>query len=233
MNKHYFILVRYSLFIFLCPSLTFCDISTDNQEVTEKEPSATPAKASCMDEQENIYPLVKIGDQVWMAQNLKLTQANCADAIPMRFTNGIERGPGVKFYDGSARYAYYNNDPDLGFGVIYSYAAIQQCDLCPSGFRLPTKADFEVLLNNYEGKIEAAKALLKGGKSGFNAEMGGRIDSYGSGLAGSLGFWWTTDLENDLQNNSKVYNFELSSRGIVKIKPQDPRVGNYVRCIKQ
>lgn len=215
---------RYSLFIFLCSSLIFCDINPKNSEIT---------KETCTDAQGNVYPLIKIGDQVWMVQNLKLTKTSCADSTTMRFTNGIERGPDVKFYDGSARYAYYNNNPELRFGVLYSYESIQQCDLCPTGFRLPTKADFEVLINNFRDKIEAGKALLKDGESGFNVEMGGRIDSYRSGLGGSYGFWWTSDLEEYPQYKIGVYNFELSTRGIVKIKPQDYRVGNYVRCIQQ
>jgi len=224
-------MLRSYLLIFLCTFFFSCQKTVD-QEIKSTE-KTSPLTSTCSDSDGNVYPLVSIGDQVWMAENLRLTTPNCEDATTMRFTNGIERGPGVAFYDGGNRYAYYNNNPDLAYGVIYSYQAIQQCELCPSGFRLPTKADFEGLIAELGGKAPAGQALLKFGKSGFNAEIGGRIDDYGSVLAGNIGFWWTTEIEDHPLNKHNVYNFELSSKGIVKIKPQDGRVGNYVRCIKE
>ncbi|GAB5551746.1 MAG: hypothetical protein Sapg2KO_13370 [Saprospiraceae bacterium] len=188
---------------------------------------------TCKDSEGNVYPLVQIGDQVWMAKNLKLTVPKCKDDRTMQFTNGLERGPGVAFYDGGTRYAYYNNNPDLDYGVIYSYQAIQKCELCPSGFRLPIKTDFEKLISTLGGKTAAGKALLKSGDSGFNAEIGGRIDDYGSVLGGRIGFWWTTSIEDHPENQLNIYNFEVTSDGILKIIPQYYRVGNYVRCIKE
>ncbi len=208
-----------------------CGCQTEDLPADKPSTTANSFIETITDTEGNSYPLVKIGDQVWMAENLRLTTTNCTDSIQMRFTNGIERGPGVSFYDGKARYAYYNNNPDLGYGVIYSYGAIFQCDLCPSGFRLPTKADFEQLIASFSDPVQAGKSLLSTGESGFNAKPVGRIDDYGSVLAEQIGFWWTTDAE-DHPTRVSVYNFELSAKGVLKIKAQDPRVGNYVRCIK-
>jgi len=154
-------MLRNFLFLLLGMFIISC------QSASKQAPNSTAkhisTAATCKDSDGNVYPVVTIGDQVWMAENLRLTRPNCEDEATMHFTNGIERGPGVAFYDGGNRYAYYNNDPDLAYGVIYSYRAILQCELCPSGFRLPNKADFEILIDHLGGKISAGKALLQSG----------------------------------------------------------------------
>lgn len=181
----------------------------------------------------NVYPTIAIGKQVWMAENLRNTTFNCGDSIQVMFTNGIERGPDVRFYDGKARFAYYENKKELGYGVIYSYSAITKCSVCPDGFRIPTKSDWEELLTYLGGKEKAGKQLLKNGSSGFNAQMGGRIDSYGSVLGGRLGHYWCIDINPDITSDYvKVYIFEVINNGAVRLVAQDSRVGNYVRCMQ-
>lgn len=224
-------MLRNLLFLLFGTFFFSCQSASEQAPNSSAKPIST--SATCKDSEGNVYPVVTIGDQVWMAENLRLTRPNCEDAATMQFTNGIERGPGVAFYDGGNRYAYYNNNPALAYGVIYSYRAIQQCTLCPAGFRLPTKTDYEALIAELGGKISTAQALLKSGKSGFNAEIGGRIDDYGSVLGDKIGFWWTTDAEGHPSSKLNIYNFELSRDGVVKLKQQDYRVGNYVRCIKK
>lgn len=180
-----------------------------------------------------VYPTVIIGQQTWMAKNLNKTQFNCDSNIVVKFTNGIERGPGVAFYDGKPRYAYYNNSPQNNYGVIYNYSVLQHCQLCPAGYRLPTKADWEQLIHALGGESAAPTALLPGGNSGFNAEMCGRIDNDGSVLGDEIGFWWSTDLLDRTQEIVEAQVFEIGIQGYVKIKGQDIRTGNYIRCIKE
>lgn len=189
--------------------------------------------APCTDEEGNVYETIAIGSQIWMAENLKNTKIDCEKESPIQFTNGIERGPNVKFYDGTPRYAYYNNNSKLDFGVLYNFSAIQKCNLCPKGYRIPTKADWEELIDELGGMSVAGKKLIKGGISRFNAKMGGRIDDYGSVLSGSLGFWWSIDLSPSSIKKPEVYVFELTHQGIIRIKGQDIRVGNSIRCLKE
>lgn len=227
----FFNLMLLCISLFLCFS---CNVSNDKNTNELSIKKSNPIREEAVvDLAGNEYPVVKIGDQIWMSENLRLTKTECYDAVEMQFTSGIEKGPDVKFYDGQARFAYYNNDPQLGLGVIYSYKAVKNCKLCPTGFRIPTKTDFEQLSRTLGGTIAAGKAMLKKGGSGFNAEIGGRIDSYGSVMAGSFGFWWTSDKVSTFGDPEKVYIFELTNDGVIKILPQDYRIGNYVRCIKE
>ena len=148
----------------------------------------------------NTYPTVVIGKQTWMAKDLITTTSFCNNQDSLVFTNGIERGPYVKFSDTTVyRYAYYNNRLDSIAGVLYSYKVIRDCPLCPEGYRIPTKADWEELVDELGGASEAGEKLKINGSSGLDLCICGWIDFYGSVYRGRAGWWWTSDLDSTLQ----------------------------------
>lgn len=208
----------------------FLYCNTSNTEAVSQE--AMKAGEPIKDTDGRVYPTIRIGRQTWMAENLQKTNIPCLENKQALFADGLEQGPDVKFYDGTLRYAYYNNDPTLGWGVIYNFAVIQHCQICPPGYKIPSKADWEALVQELEGMSVAAPKLLKNGSSGFNADLYGRIDSYGSVLGGKCGFWWSSDLQIVDSDKPEAFTFEIAHPGFIKIKRQDIRSGNYVRCIK-
>jgi uncharacterized protein (TIGR02145 family) len=102
----------------------------------------------------NVYRTVRIGNQYWTAENLRTTKYNNGSSI------------------GSACY-FYKNTTDAAakkkWGALYTDAAANSGKLAPTGWRVPTRADWDTLLNyltthgyNYDGttKVEmTAKAL--------------------------------------------------------------------------
>ena len=64
------------------------------------------------------------------------------------------------------------------YGYLYDFETAQS--VCPVGWHLPSKSEFETLLKNVKAMSKNAySALIKGGKSGFSAILGGWIGSGG------------------------------------------------------
>jgi uncharacterized protein (TIGR02145 family) len=183
------------------------------------------------------YPTVKIGNQCWMSQNLRVS----------RKPNGIDPISGVFYKD-----ATYYKGANAAYGAHYSWTAAMNgataasgTDLvqgiCPKGFHLPTKkmwSELETWLstagNGGAGAWPAPKMRGTTSTSGFNALMNG---SWGYALNDQKygAFWtasddgsdkgWYVGLEDGL-NPSVVRGFILFSGYAPK------STGLSVRCVK-
>lgn len=191
--------------------------------------SLTAQTGKVKDSEGHSYETVKIGDHVWMAQNLNTEKASCKGAAKMTFANGSERGKDATFQDGTPHFAYYQNRPELEFGALYNQSAILQCEVCPSGYRIPTKAEWEALAQHLGGVDKAGAKLKRGGSSGFNADMMGHLDMSGSALEGKVVAWWGM-----AKDGSAAYTVELKADGTLTLYEEgNEKWGNYVRCVKE
>jgi len=115
-----------------------------------------------------VYKTVKIGEQTWFAENLAYK---------------INPDPSGQEYDP----AHVEK-----FGRLYIWE--DALDACPAGWHLPSKEEFETLLQNVggEGK-EAYEQLIPGGGSGFSVLMGGWRNNNGAdGNIGNYANFWST-----------------------------------------
>jgi uncharacterized protein (TIGR02145 family) len=89
----------------------------------------------------NIYKTVQIGNQVWMAENLKVTLCGSGKNLP----NVQDQQQWQEME--SPAYCWYDNNPDnkLIYGALYNFYAVSECELCPSGWRVATPEDWEEL----------------------------------------------------------------------------------------
>jgi uncharacterized protein (TIGR02145 family) len=100
---------------------------------------------SVTDNDGNMYKTVKIGTQVWMAENLRTTHYNDGSAIPLKVISDVEwknlTTPG---------YCWYNNDSatySKQYGALYNWYVVETGKLCPSGWRVPTDTVWKTMEN--------------------------------------------------------------------------------------
>ena len=106
----------------------------------------------------NVYRTIVIGQQEWMAENLKTTQ----------FRNGT---PILNILDmkaweknvSTAGWAYYDNDEtnDAVYGKLYNWFAVSDSQgLCPEGWHIPSDNEWNMLID-YLGGAESAGCKMK------------------------------------------------------------------------
>jgi uncharacterized protein (TIGR02145 family) len=150
----------------------------------------------------NIYHTVKIGTKVWMVENLKTTKYLNGDPIP----NVIDNTE----WENTRTGAYSDYDNSSGNSTIYGrlynyYAVVDSCQLCPTGWHVPSDEEWTILTTYLGGEdIAGGKLKAKGttywlspntgatNESGFTALPGGyRIGNGQFEYIGHSGWWWT------------------------------------------
>lgn len=147
-------------------------------------PPNIPAN-TVMDIDGNSYTYVAIGTQTWMSENLKTTKYADGTSIPHITDNSTWANLGDNNTDKA--YCFYNNDPNLGYGALYSYAAATNGDnsgvnvqgVCPTGWHLPSDADWTLL-----------ETYLDDNGYAYNGETGNGIWDIGKSIATKTD--WTT-----------------------------------------
>ncbi len=93
----------------------------------------------------NTYKVVKIGNQYWMAENLKVTHYRNGDSIPTTYPSNKNIGTG-----GILAYQWIvNHDPNYlkDWGRVYTFgAAIDPRGLAPEGWHIPSVAEYQQLM---------------------------------------------------------------------------------------
>ena len=108
----------------------------------------------------NIYTTVTIGTQIWMKENLNTTKYSDDSNIQnvTSSTTWINLTSGI--------YCDYNNNPfnSRAYGRLYNWYAVNTGKLCPSGWHVPSDADWTTLVNylvgngyNYDGTASGNK----------------------------------------------------------------------------
>lgn len=155
----------------------------------------------------NVYTSIKIGNQVWMKENLKTTQ----------YTNHTPVG-----------HREYNNKSSnrSTYGALYSWNSVKTGMLAIPGWHVPTDAEWNTL-NTYLGANAGGKLKEEGSvhwispntgatnESKFGAFPGGFLNTSGSfsGL-GSIGYWWTSTAT--LSSSAYVYDIMYNSANLYR-----------------
>lgn len=190
----------------------------------------------------NVYRTVKIGDQWWMAENLKVTHYRNGDTIP----NVTDDSEWANLSTGA--WCVYGNDESNAdtYGYLYNlYAVDDSCNIAPKGWHVPTDEEWKTLEMHlgmsqseaddygYRGTDEGGKLKETGtthwnspnngatNESGFSALPGGY--RYLNGDFKYMGyyayFWSSTEYYSDLAwgryldcGSSGVYRYNFAKQ---------------------
>ena len=105
-----------------------------------------PVYGTMTDIDGNVYTTITLGTQTWMLENLKVTRYRNGDSI-LHVTD--EAGwRNMKLGTDRGAWCHYNNDTgyESVYGKLYNwYAATDTRNIAPEGWRVPTKADWDIL----------------------------------------------------------------------------------------
>ena len=149
----------------------------------------------------NSYNTVQIGQQCWMAENLKTTHLNNGVSIPL-VQDSTSWGN-----SSSAAYCYYNLS---SYGCLYNYYAVDGNQLCPSGWHVPAYDEvFTELYNSLEGASVGGKMKTTGTTYWLSPNEGATNSSGFSARGG--GYRWTSNSEANYLNVKEYGLFWIST----------------------
>ena len=223
------------------------NINNDNIELNGRYQVVLNYKISpkgVMDGDGNVYKTVVIGKQEWFAENLRISKYNDGTPIP----NVIDNTQWSNL--NTCAWSYYNNDENNNarYGKLYNWYAVSNSangnkNVCPTGWHVPTDAEWTAL-TDYLGGTNAAGGKMKEvgttnwnspntdatNKSGFTGLLGGYRSTIGNyNYFGIYGNWWSST-ENATGNAWARYLYYGSGgagRGFSNKKD-----GLSVRCLR-
>jgi uncharacterized protein (TIGR02145 family) len=202
-----------------------------------------PGNETMTDADGNSYRTVQMGNQCWMASDLNrgvartetqyCNTANDCDGANEQCSHGQCSGP----LNDTIVYKYcQDNATSCDSCAAYRWHEVMQGGeagtrgVCPSGWRIPTRSDWQVLATAYNGR---SNELLKFyGNSGFEGRVcgykrDGTTNWQGKGTLSM--FWAATDTSDTEAYRVTIVRDEPD----VRIAPVDKNFGHYVRCIRE
>jgi uncharacterized protein (TIGR02145 family) len=204
-----------------------------------------------------VYKTVKIGTQVWMAENLRTTKFNDGTEIPLVVESSL--------WDTliTPSYCWYENGAEpygTTYGALYNWYSVETDKLCPTGWHVPSDAEWTTFINylsingyGFEGSgDDIAKSIsgtngwrssptpgapgndkLTNNSSGFNGFPAGLRGRGGFSLRGRFTCWWSST------GGTSAYAVDFNDIYLSHITPRPGQgydlsgTGYSVRCVKE
>lgn len=188
----------------------------------------------------------KIGNQIWMTQNLDVETYRNGDPIPQ--VQDTKEWKKLK----TGAWCYYENNTENGkiFGKIYNWYAVNDPrGLAPKGWHVPTEQEWAKIAEfteNHTNPESGTKLKSKTGWKDYEAKgkkiLGNGTDTYGfnaqaGGMRSDLGnfklineecWWWTATEKQFMGWCFGLRAWETSALRTADLKAK----GFYVRCVK-
>jgi uncharacterized protein (TIGR02145 family) len=193
----------------------------------------------------NFYPSIIINGQEWMQKNLAVSKYRNGDPIP----TGLDDATWSVTTSGA--YAIYNNEiaNNTLYGKLYNWYAVNDSrGLCPTGWHVPSDAEWNIFIANLGGdevaggKMKSIGTIQAGNglwqepntdatnESGFTGLPAGyRLNGGTFDNIGYNGLWWSSSeyYTTYAWYRDLYYYYGAASRAI-----SDKKVGLSLRCLR-
>lgn len=202
--------------------------------------TASVATGSVTDVDGNAYSTITIGNQIWMASNLRTTKYNDGTSIPLVTDNttwGNLLTPGYCWYDNDA--TTYKGT----YGGLYNWYTVDTGKLCPTDWHVPSSAEWTILTTYLGGESIAGGKLKEAGtihwlspnegatnEMGFSSLPGGNRNSDGTfNNIGRLGNWWSSTEILSTGASSRRMNWSIGNA----LNQNFNKLGGFsIRCLR-
>jgi uncharacterized protein (TIGR02145 family) len=192
------------------------------------------------DQDGNIYKTIVIGNQIWMAENLKTSHYRNGDLI----SNVTDNTQWSGLTAGAWAFSNNNSQFDCPYGKLYNwYAVSDPRNLCPTGWHVPTEAEWITLTDYLGGEAVAGGKMTTTGTQYWPNTQDPTNESGFSGLPGGFrlfngiffqvgvetGQWWSSsvDVDNYPRYRYLQYGYGNAIFTGSNVKP----IGMSVRCL--
>ncbi len=238
------------LFYFICMglvglTLTACDNGNEDGDNDDNNGTGT-----VVDVEGNVYKTVKIGNQIWMAENLRTTKYNDGTDIP-----AITTSSAWNYSVTTPAHCWYSHDSSTykqWFGALYNWYAVNTGKLAPAGWHVPTVADWNELSEYVSAHLGTSSSLAKAlasktnwmvsntegyisyqsstnNSTGFNAIPAGIHANLAFGNYGTSAYWWSSETYGDFGQFASLRNNTIDR---MFIDTYAKYYGLSVRCVK-
>jgi uncharacterized protein (TIGR02145 family) len=189
----------------------------------------------------NYYPVLRIGSQVWLGENLKTSRFQNGD-----FISYSANATDWTLNTGNVSYTYPLDDPfyGLGYGILYNYHAVADLrNICPVGWHVPSDAEWNALINFLGGDVVAGGKLKSPGDSFWAVpnQSATNITSFGAFPLGirsetdglfyyfyEHAYYWTSTPQDPMNSWYRSLQYD---HGMVMHNTANVGAGLNVRCV--
>jgi uncharacterized protein (TIGR02145 family) len=216
--------------------------SSDSVESVNLKFNTTLTYGKLVDIEGNIYQTIKIGDDTWMAENLRTTHYLNGDTIAQMFDYNSD----ISLLDEPKFYIAFDSDTaSINYANAYTWFTVNDSrGICPFGWHIPTNSDWDNLITSIGGDVATGGKLKEVGvmhwvspnqdatnESGFTAVGAGYQSKNGNRLFLTSGaFWWSnTPYFTDYAWSISI---KSGSTNVTKSFNQNKKDALNVRCVK-
>jgi uncharacterized protein (TIGR02145 family) len=198
---------------------------------------------SMTDQDGNVYKTIQVGNQTWMAENLRARRYRNGEVIPLVTNNATWSN----LFMGAT--CWYNNDSaayNCPYGKLYNwYAVADSREVCPTGWHVPTFAEVETLRSTLGGFLIAKGKMKSSGfqywlspntaadnLSGWSGLPGGKRKDGSFESIRNFGYWWSSTENSASEGREGKMHYLTYDDSAQFANSEKKATGLSVRCVK-